>query len=234
MDLSRFFTKHAASYGGAGAIQREVGKRHKKQVSKWLSFQDTYTLHKPVRYRFPRRRVIVGGIDHQWQADLVDVSRLSKLNKGFKFLLTCIDVLSKYAWVVPLKDKTGQSLVRAFQQIFKTGRQPKVALQSDKGTEFYNRTFQKFLRDHKVGFFSTENEDIKACIAERFNRTLKTKMWKYFTKHDTVVYVDVLQDLVWSYNHTYHRSIKMAPTDVTQRNQEVVWQHLYGSSMMEK
>ena len=90
--------KHAASYGGVHAIQRQVNNtRTKKQVPQWLSQQDTFTLHKPVRYRFPRRRVIVGGIDHQWQADLVDVSRLSKYNKGIKFLLTCIDVLSKYA-----------------------------------------------------------------------------------------------------------------------------------------
>lgn len=223
--------KHAASYGGIGAIQRQVGKREKKHVTQWLSLQDTYTLHKPARYRFPRRRVIVGGIDHQWQADLVDVSRLSKYNKGFKFLLTCIDVFSKYAWVVPLKNKSGQSLVEAFQQIFKTGRQPKIALQCDKGTEFHNRPFQKLLKDHNITLFSTENEDIKACIAERFNRTLKTKMWKYFTKHDTLVYIDVLPDLVWSYNYTYHRSIKMAPAEVTPHNQEEVWQHLYGTPM---
>ncbi len=221
--------KHAASYCGVGAVQREVGRKHKNQVAHWLSLQDTYTLHKPVRYHFPRRKVIVGGIDHQWQADLVDVSRLSKYNKGFKFLLTCIDVLSKYAWVVPLKDKTGQSLVAAFKLILKTGRQP-FALQTDKGTEFTNRVVQKFLREHHVSFFTTENEDIKASIAERFNRTLKTKMWKYFTRHDTLVYHDVLQDLVWSYNHTYHHSIKRSPASVTPQNQEEVWQQLYGAT----
>ena len=222
---------HASSYGGINAIKRVVPKKYKKQVQPWLSQQDTYTLHKPVRYRFPRRRIIVGGIDHQWQADLVDVSRLSKYNKGTKYLLTCIDVLSKYAFVVPLKNKTGQSLVDAFHQIFKSGRRP-LALQTDKGTEFTNRVFQKYLHDNNVDFFTTENEDIKCSIAERFNRTLKTKMWKYFTKHDTLVYHDVLVDLVKSYNHSYHRSIKTQPVLVNETNQEEIWQNLYGSSMM--
>ena len=231
LNLIYYTPKHAASYGGVQAVQREVNKKKKTKiqpVQKWLSQQDTYTLHKPVRYKFQRRRVIVGGIDHQWQADLVDVSRLSKFNKGIKYLLTCIDVLSKYAWVVPLKDKTGQRLVEAFQLIFKSGRQP-FALQTDKGTEFTNRVFQKFLHNQNVSFFTTENEDIKASIAERFNRTLKTKMWKYFTKHDTLVYHDILPDMVWSYNHTHHRSIKTRPVLVTHANEEEVWQNLYGS-----
>lgn len=225
--------RHASSYGGVQAVQREVGRKYKKFVPQWLSLQDTYTLHKPVRYHFPRRRVIVGGMDHQWQADLVDLRSLSKFNKGFTFLLTCIDVLSKYAWVVPLKDKTGRSLVTAFMEIFKHGRQP-LALQSDKGSEFTNRVFQKFLHDRNIAFFTTENEDIKACIVERFNRTLKTKMWKYFTKHSTLTYHHILQDLVWSYNHSYHRSIKRSPASVTAKNQEDVWYTLYGSTTTEE
>jgi len=134
LNLVYYTPKHAASYGGIRAVQREVNKKKKTKlqpVQKWLSQQDTYTLHKPVRYKFQRRRVIVGGIDHQWQADLVDVSRLSKYNKGIKFLLTCIDVLSKHAWVFPLQDKTGKSLVAAFEYIFQLGRQP-LSLQTDK------------------------------------------------------------------------------------------------------
>ena len=87
----------------------------KKQVREWLQSQDTYTLHKPTRRRFPRRRVVVYGIDHQWQVELVDLAKLSSYTKGFKYLLTWIDVLSRYAWVVPLKDKTGKTLKDAFQ-----------------------------------------------------------------------------------------------------------------------
>ena len=83
------------------------------------------------------------------------------------------------------------------------------------------------MKTHGIDYFTTYNEKIKARVVERFNRTLKTKMWKYFTKHNTNVFVDVLQDLVYSYNHTYHRSIKMQPVEVHQQNQEEVWHNLY-------
>jgi hypothetical protein len=109
-----------ASYGGLSKFKPKCYA--KKEVREWLQSQDMYTLHKPTRRRFPRRRVVVYGIDHHWQADLVDLAKLSSFNKGFKYLLTCIGVLSRYAWVVPLKDKTGKTLKDAFQVIFKSGR----------------------------------------------------------------------------------------------------------------
>ena len=90
------------------------------QVKTWSRSKDT--LHKPVRYNFPRNRVIVTGIDDQWQADLVDISSLARFNKGYKFLLTCIDVFSKFAWVVPLDKKSGKTLVNGFQSILDLGR----------------------------------------------------------------------------------------------------------------
>ena len=103
------------------ALYQEAKKRYPSltcsQVKTWLQSKDTYTLHKPGWYNFARNRVIVTGIDDQWQADLVDVSSLARFSKGYKFLLTCIDVFSKFAWVVPLKNKTGESLVNGFQSL---------------------------------------------------------------------------------------------------------------------
>ena len=214
-----------ASYGGLSKFKPKGYT--KKEVREWLQSQDTYTLHKPTRRRFPRRQVVVYGIDHQWQADLVDLAKLSSYNKGFKYLLTCIDVLSRYALVVPLKDKTGKTLKDAFQVIFKSGRRP-IRLQTDKGTEFTNRVFQKFLKEHDVHFFTTYNEETKASIVERFNRTLKTKMWKYFTHRETLTYVEVLSEMVASYNHTVHRTIGIPPAEVTWANQTTVSKRLYG------
>ena len=219
--------KQPGSLGGVAALARAAKQKNKKRVAEWLSFEDTYTLHKPVRRKFLRRRTIVGGIDHQWQADLIDVQKLKKDNDGYVFLLTCIDVLSKYAWVVPLKDKSGASLVRAFERIFAEGRKPRK-LQTDKGTEFKNRSVQKLLRDFNVDFFTTENEEIKASVVERFNRTLKEKLWRYFTESNGSRYLDVLPAVVRSYNNTFHRSIKRAPVDVNTKNQEDVWYQLYG------
>jgi hypothetical protein len=136
-------------------------------------------------------------------------------------------VLSRYARVVPLKDKTGKTLKEAFEVIFKSVRQP-IRLQTDRGTEFTNRVFQKFLKENSVHFLTTYNDVTKASIVERFNRTLKTKMWKYFTHRETLTYVDVLPDMVESYNHTFHRTIGIPPAEVTWANQTTVSKRLYG------
>lgn len=214
----------AGSFGGVDALYRVAGGP-KKEVQNWLRGVDTYTLHKPIRRKFKTNRVIVYSIDQQWQADLVDLISLHKYNQGYKYLLTCIDILSKYAWAVPLKSKKGPEIVKAFQTIFNE-RKCRI-LQSDKGSEFKNRIFQKFLKENDVRFFTTHNET-KASVVERFNRTLKTKMWRYFTHKRTYRYVDVLDQLLHSYNHTYHSSIKRAPTDVNLSNESDVWFTLYG------
>ena len=106
------------------------------------------------------------------------MSRLKKVNDGTTFILTVIDVFSKLAWCVPLKNKSAASLVAAFTQLLSSGA-PNT-LQSDKGTELLNRSLLKLLKEHDVHHFATHNEETKASIVERFNRTLKTRMWRYF------------------------------------------------------
>ena len=223
-----FDPKRAGSYGGVDALHR-ASIRRRPTVERWLAAQDAYTLHKPVKRHFKRRCVIVGGRNQQWQADLVDLTRLKKHNDGITFLLTVIDVFSKRAWCVPLKSKSGPSLVAAFERLLLGGAQPPPnALQTDKGTEFLNRPLQTFLKKRGVHHFVTHNEETKASVVERFNRTLKTRMWRYFTKHETLRYVEALPDFVHSYNNAYHRSIGRTPASVDATNQEAVWQRLYG------
>ena len=222
-----YTVKKPGSYGGVQSLARATKKRP-EQVLPWLQEQDTYTLHRPVRHTFPRRKVIAPEPGYQWQADLVDVSNIKKFNDGYTFLLTVIDVFSKRAWCIPLKNKSATSLVTAFESLLNSNKVKH--LQTDKGKEFLNKQLQTLLKKHKVNFFTTHNEETKASIAERFNRTLKTKMWKYFTQHNTRRYVDILDDLMFSYNHSYHRSIKMAPVDVNPKNQHQVWNNLYGNS----
>ena len=94
-------------------------------------------------------------------------------------------------------------------------------LQSDKGTEFLNSTFQSMLRRCRIKFYISENEDLKAAVVERFNKTLKTKMFRYFTHANTRRYLDVLDNLLHSYNNTHHRSIGMAPSEVNADNEDV-------------
>ena len=141
-----------------------------------------------------------------WGADLADMQLLSKFNKGFKFLLCVIDIFSKYAWVVPLKDKKGVSIVNAFQKIFKESDRKPNRIWVDKGGEFYNNSFKKWLGDNGVEMYSTNNEG-KPVIAERFIRTLKNKIHKYMTSISKNVYIDKLDDIVDEYKNTYHTSI---------------------------
>ena len=128
------------------------------------------------------------------------MTKLKNDNEGMTFLLTVIDVFSKVAWCVPMKNKSAASLVAALQTTF-VDNWPKT-LQTDQGVEFLNKPVQALLQDYGIHHFSTHNAETKACIVERFIRTLKTRMWRYFTKHQTWRYIDVLQDLVRSYNYT--------------------------------
>ena len=135
------------------------------------------------------------------------------MNNGFRFLLCVIDILSKYAWVVPLKDKKGVSIVDAFQKILDKSRRKPNKIWVDKGSEFSNNSFKKWLKNNDIEMYWIHNEG-KSAVAERFIRTLKTKIYKYMTSISKNVYIDKLDDIVGEYNNTYHRTTKMKPVDV--------------------
>ena len=198
---------------------------NRTKIKECLMKLDAYTLHRPIRRRFRRNRVIVGGIDEQWQMDLADMQFMQKFNDGYRYLLVCIDVFFKYAWVVPLKSKAGLSLVDAFKIILSSGRKPEKII-TDQGTEFFNKHFKTLLKDEDIELYSTYNET-KASVVERLIRTLKTRMWRYFTAKKTMRYIDMLPDLVYSYNHTIHRSTEKKPADVTVDNEKQAWHTLY-------
>ena len=138
---------------------------------------------------------------------------ISKFNKGFRSLLCVIDIFSKYAWVVPLKDKKGISIVNAFQKILKESDRKPNKIWVDKGSEFYNNSFKKWLKDNDIEMYSIHNKG-KSIVVKRFIRTLKIKIYKYMTSISKNVYIDKLNDIVNEYNNTYHRTIKMKPVDV--------------------
>ena len=224
-----FNVRSPGSYGGVQALYRLMkGKKTRKQVADWLARQDAYTLHRPIRRRFPRRKVSARDIDYLWQADLVDMTHLADHNDGYRYILTVIDVFSKFAWAVALKKKDARTVAEAFESIIDERKPSK--LQTDKGKEFVNTFFQGKLHDHGIQFYVSQNEDIKASVVERFNRTLKTKMWKFFTHHSTYRYVDVLNDMIHSYNNTFHRTIGQTPSSVKEENVNKIRQRMYGST----
>ena len=170
-------------------------------------------LHKPIIRKFEKRRVYSTFKDIILGVDLADMQLLSKYNKGIRFLLCVIDIFSKYARVVPLKDKKGIIIVKAFQIILKQSNRKPNKIWVDKGSEFYNAYFKKWLRDNDIVMYSTYNEG-KSVAAERFIRTLKGKIYKYMTSISKNVYIDKLDDIVDEYNNTYHTTIKIKPIDV--------------------
>ena len=131
---------------------------------------------------------------------------ISKFNKRFKFLLCVIDIYSKYAWVVPLKDKKGVSIVNVFQSILKKSNRKPNKIWVDKESEFCNSHFKKWLKDSSIEMYSTHNEG-KTVVAERFIRTIKNKIYKYMTSISKNVYIDKLDDIVHKYNNKKHRTI---------------------------
>ena len=170
-------------------------------------------LHKPIIREFKKRKVYSGFRNNIWGADLADMQLISNFNKVFRFLLCIIDIFSKYAWVVPLKDKKGISIANAFQKILKESERKPNKIWVDKGSEFYNNSFKKWLKDNDIEMYSMHSEG-KSVVAERFIRTLKNKIYKYMTAISKNVYIDKLDDIVNEYNNTYHRTIKMKPVDV--------------------
>ena len=195
-----FFDKKSA---GSGA----------KHVNTKLIPQNAEELHKTIIRKFEKRKVHAAFKDNIWGADLADMQLLSRYNKGIRFLLCVIDIFSKYAWVVPLKDKRGISIVKAFQSILKQSNRKPIKIWADKGSKFYNAYFKKWLQDNDIVMYSTHNEG-KSVVAERFIRTLKSKIYKYMTSISKNVYINKLDDIVNEYNNSYHTIIKMKPIDV--------------------
>ena len=143
---------------------------------------------------------------------------ITKSNKGFKFLLCVIDSFSKYSWVVPLKDKKGVIIVSPFQKILDDSTELHSMRKSNqiwvgKRSEFYNISFKIWLNDNYIEMYLKHKEG-KSVVAERFTRTLKTKIYKYMTSISKNLHIDKLDDIVNEHNNAYHRATKMKPADV--------------------
>jgi len=189
--------KNPGSFGGVQSLSKVADQ----PAREWLSGQETCTLHRPVRRNFQRRRIIFSGIDDQWQADLIDLTKLTKFNNGNTFVLIVIDVFSNFAWAEPLKNKPSKSVRKAFAKIVnRSGRKPlPLFLYTDRGLEFTNKLFQRWLKKKQIHFLTPQNQETKAAIAERMIRTLLSRVKRS---------VDVLPDFLRSCNAKYHRSIK--------------------------
>ena len=202
----KFFDKKSI---GSGASKPSSLERITRDSSLILADE----LHKPVIRKFNKRKVYSQFKDNIWGVDLADMQSLSKKNKGIKYLLCAIDLFSKYAFVVPLKDKKGISITNAFNKMIKQSNRKPKKIWIDQGGEFYNNVFKKWLLSNDIIMYSTYNEG-KSVVAERFIRTLKNKLYKHMIATGKNVYYNILDDVVNKYNNTKHSTIKMKPKDV--------------------
>ncbi len=223
---------NVGSYGGVQRLYEQAKrlgvKTSRAKVQHWLSSQESYSRLKQVNRKFSRNHIVCYKRNELLQTDLMDVKNLSKSNDHVQYILIVIDCLSRRAFVHPLKDKTGKSVEVGLRYVLRPLKGVKF-LQSDHGTEYYNQHVRSFLEQNNITHYSTHNTEIKAALAERFIRTLRSKIAHYMTANQTERYIDVLQQLVVAYNRSTHRSIKMRPLDVKdKRSEQQAFRNLFG------
>jgi transposase InsO family protein len=198
----------------------------RSDVEEFLSGELAYTLHRRVVRKFTRNPIIANHHGELAQADLIDIQKLSKENGGYNYILTLIDVFSKYAFAVPIMRKTAAQMSKALNTILQSYRPSN--LQTDEGTEFTNVQVQRLLKDHLVHFYLAKNERIKCAVIERFQRTIMTRINKYLTSKGTNRFIGLLPQFMEAYNNSYHRSIRMSPIQAMNAPSSVVFKNLYG------
>lgn len=225
--LDKFYYNLALPSGFSSVEKlRKASGVSKKNISKWLEEQPTYTLHKKIIKNFPRNPYNVTNIDDVWQLDLVDVANISKFNDGYKFLLNIIDLFSKFVWCVPLKNKKGSTVTDGMKKVLKQSSRAPILIQTDSGGEFVNSTFKSYLKKKNIQFHPLINFPMKAAIIERYNRTQRERMYKYFTYKNTYRYIDVLDKIVEGYNNSVHSTIGFAPSQVKPIHVKQIWERM--------
>lgn len=224
-DNKYYNPRSRSCYGSVNRVKQSLPKSSRKNIKSYLESQDVYTKHKFTRQKFVRRKVMAPYKNYLWQADLIDMKKFSRSNKGYKWILCVIDVLSKFAYAKCLYNKTGTEVARAFKEILSIQNKPKQ-LQVDEGREFFNATVKNLLKEYDIVLFHTYSK-FKACVVERFNSTLLSRIYKHFTHTGEKKYYDIIDNLLFSYNNCIHRSIQMKPASVNKYNQMDAWMTLY-------
>jgi hypothetical protein len=201
-------------------------------IEKFLESKPSYTLNRKILTHFPTTRVIIGGINQLHQADLIDLSKYQQYNEGVNFILIIEDVFSKFVWAIPLKNKSNVEVLRALKQVYKSYSDFPSSFSSDKGTEFTGKKIQSFFKSNDVNIFQS-HRNTKAQFVERVIETLKHKIFTYLTLHKTFKYIDVLPNIISSYNHTVNRETKTFPANVSARNAPKIFTNLYGDNIID-
>ncbi len=208
---------HPTAFSGIGNIKRFYKNAYgERDIAKTLSHVDSYTLHR--EYKRPKitNPFFVYSAREQVQMDLIDVSQLAKYNDGVTFIMVLIDCFTKKAWLKLLKSKSADNSLKAIKELT-SEIEPKIrTILFDAGTEFKNKKVYSFLEQNKIKIIHPFSE-IKAAIAERFNRSLQDLIYRHNTENETFRYVDVIYELLAAYNSRGHRTLQYMTPDEAEK-----------------
>ena len=224
LDSIYFNPKNTASFGGYRRLFIKAKEKSPiikiEDIKKYLRKQDCYTLYKPKRHKFLRNKTIAYGVDNIWQSDISDMQKYAEYNDGFRYILFIIDVYSRYLFMEPLKTKKSENVADALYKVMIENNRFPGIISTDSGKEYLGKSFQEMLKNFNIDFF-THHSVHKASIAERSQRTIKEKMFRYFSKFNTYRYIDVLKNFEIGYNNAYHRGIKSIPSESV-KNKKII------------
>lgn len=191
------------------------------QISRWLHNQETYSISREAKTHFPRNQVTASGLNHEWTCDLCDYNNIANENDGYGYFLIIMDQFSRKVYAVKLKTKKPVEVIEAFKSIFSHGVKPKYSLYTDKGMEFAADIVRNYFKNLGIKQFFAANET-KASSIERALKSIKIKLHKYFLEKQHHRWVDILQDVVTSYNNSVHRSLGVTPNEANSADEELV------------
>jgi len=218
--------KLTGAYSGLQGFVKNRKIKDKKLTDVKLQELESYTLHKDIKYKFPRRRIVIPFINHTWASDLKDITKFKGSNNNNSYVLVVVDGFSKKAYTEFLKKKDSTSMIQAFGKILKKARAAPDFLFVDQGKEYVSKPFNDFLTSHNITRYNTFSK-IKSSFAERFIRTMFTKISRYMTEKKTKRFIDVMDDFVNSYNNSFHRTIQTTPNSVNKDNEMEIFQIMY-------
>jgi hypothetical protein len=223
-----------AAFSAVDKVYKEAKKQNKKikrnDVIKYLQSERTYAIHRPRPIRYKRLKMVPTGLG-EIQCDLAILDKLKRYNKGFPYLLVCIDILSRKITVAPAKSKNSTDMINAFNLVFnKIGKQKVRKLNTDRGLEFEAKKMKEYFNKLGIDKHVTYSQDVHAAVAERAIRTIKDRLYKYMYQYNTYSWIDVIDDIAEAVNNSINRSIGLEPNKVTQEIAQELLEKLYNKS----
>ena len=223
----------AGGFSGVDNLYHELRKKHpgitKTDVRKFLEENRTYTLFKQRRVHFKRSKFVPAGFLTDMQVDLGDFQMLARGNGGFRYMLVGVDVLSRRLFTAPVKSKSSGHMIAGFEQIFSQMPYMPQQIFSDRGMEFESKEVRDFFEKKGIEKFKSRASEVKAGVAERMIKTIKQRLYRYFSEKNTTNWIKVLPKITRAINHTKCRITSMRPADITEKNASDVWERVYGN-----